>query len=65
MIRGSGTFGIVRSGWNRTHLSSVAKSGDRPEDLTWELFRDTLIEQAEQGVDILRSMPGFYCGMCP
>jgi len=23
----------------------------RPEDLTWELFRDTLIEQAEQGVD--------------
>ena len=21
------------------------------EDLTWELFRDTLIEQAEQGVD--------------
>lgn len=22
-----------------------------PEDLTWELFRDTLIEQAEQGVD--------------
>ncbi|MEX1082045.1 MAG: phosphomethylpyrimidine synthase ThiC [Halofilum sp. (in: g-proteobacteria)] len=23
----------------------------RPEDLTWDLFRDTLIEQAEQGVD--------------
>ena len=23
----------------------------RPEELTWELFRDTLIEQAEQGVD--------------
>ena len=22
-----------------------------PEDLTWEIFRDTLIEQAEQGVD--------------
>jgi phosphomethylpyrimidine synthase len=21
------------------------------EDLTWEVFRDTLIEQAEQGVD--------------
>ena len=21
------------------------------EDLTWEIFRDTLIEQAEQGVD--------------
>ena len=23
----------------------------KPEELTWELFRDTLIEQAEQGVD--------------
>ena len=23
----------------------------RPEDLTWELFKDTLIEQAEQGTD--------------
>jgi phosphomethylpyrimidine synthase len=23
----------------------------RPEELTWELYRDTLIEQAEQGVD--------------
>jgi phosphomethylpyrimidine synthase len=27
------------------------RSTARPEDLTWELFRDTLIEQAEQGVD--------------
>ena len=25
--------------------------GGRPEDLTWEVYRDTLIEQAEQGVD--------------
>jgi phosphomethylpyrimidine synthase len=25
--------------------------GDPAEDLTWEVFRDTLIEQAEQGVD--------------
>ena len=23
----------------------------RPEELTWEIYRDTLIEQAEQGVD--------------
>jgi len=29
---------------------ALEKAG-RPEDLTWELFRDTLIEQAEQGVD--------------
>ncbi len=27
------------------------KAGGRPEELTWELFRDTLVEQAEQGVD--------------
>jgi hypothetical protein len=25
--------------------------GGIAEDLTWEIFRDTLIEQAEQGVD--------------
>jgi phosphomethylpyrimidine synthase len=25
--------------------------GGRPEDLTWDIYRDTLIEQAEQGVD--------------
>ena len=25
--------------------------GGRPEELTWEAYRDTLIEQAEQGVD--------------
>jgi len=44
---------------------ALEKAGGRPEDLTWELFRDTLIEQAEQGVDYftihagvrLRSIP--------
>ena len=30
---------------------ALQKVGDSPEELTWELFRDTLIEQAEQGVD--------------
>ncbi|RMH22508.1 MAG: phosphomethylpyrimidine synthase ThiC [Gammaproteobacteria bacterium] len=30
---------------------ALEKVDGRPEDLTWELFRDTLIEQAEQGVD--------------
>jgi phosphomethylpyrimidine synthase len=30
---------------------ALEKVGGRPEELTWELFRDTLIEQAEQGVD--------------
>ncbi|WP_084441873.1 phosphomethylpyrimidine synthase ThiC [Termitidicoccus mucosus] len=30
---------------------ALEKAGGRPEALTWEIFRDTLIEQAEQGVD--------------
>ena len=30
---------------------ALEKVGDNPEELTWELYRDTLIEQAEQGVD--------------
>jgi phosphomethylpyrimidine synthase len=30
---------------------ALEKVGGRPEDLTWETYRDTLIEQAEQGVD--------------
>jgi len=30
---------------------ALEKVGGKPEDLTWEIFRDTLIEQAEQGVD--------------
>ena len=30
---------------------ALEKVGGVPEDLTWELYRDTLIEQAEQGVD--------------
>ncbi|ADU92143.1 phosphomethylpyrimidine synthase ThiC [Taylorella equigenitalis] len=29
----------------------LEKTGGIAEDLTWELFKDTLIEQAEQGVD--------------
>ena len=30
---------------------ALEKVGGRPEELTWEVYRDTLIEQAEQGVD--------------
>ncbi|HTL04872.1 MAG TPA: phosphomethylpyrimidine synthase ThiC [Gemmatimonadales bacterium] len=30
---------------------ALEKVGGVPEELTWELYRDTLIEQAEQGVD--------------
>ncbi|VVM06332.1 phosphomethylpyrimidine synthase [Methylacidimicrobium cyclopophantes] len=30
---------------------ALEKVGGRPEELSWEVYRDTLIEQAEQGVD--------------
>ncbi len=30
---------------------ALEKVGGKAEDLTWEIYRDTLIEQAEQGVD--------------
>jgi phosphomethylpyrimidine synthase len=30
---------------------AMEKVGGKAEDLTWEVFRDTLVEQAEQGVD--------------
>ena len=30
---------------------ALEKVEGRPEELTWEIYRDTLIEQAEQGVD--------------
>ncbi len=30
---------------------ALEKTGGKAEDLTWEIYRDTLIEQCEQGVD--------------
>jgi phosphomethylpyrimidine synthase len=30
---------------------ALEKVGGKPEELTWEIYKDTLIEQAEQGVD--------------
>lgn len=30
---------------------ALGKAGGKAEDITWEIYRDTLIEQAEQGVD--------------
>jgi phosphomethylpyrimidine synthase len=36
-----------------------------PEDLTWEIFRDTLIEQAEQGVDYFTIHAGVLLRFVP
>jgi phosphomethylpyrimidine synthase len=41
---------------------ALEKVGGKAEDLTWELFRDTLIEQAEQGVDYFTIHAGVRLG---
>ena len=44
---------------------ALEKVGGRPEDLTWELYRDTLIEQAEQGVDYFTVHAGVLLRFVP
>ena len=44
---------------------ALEKAGGVAEDLTWELLRDTLIEQAEQGVDYFTLHAGLRLAMIP
>ena len=44
---------------------ALEKVGGKPEALTWELFRDTLIEQAEQGVDYFTIHAGVRLAYVP
>jgi phosphomethylpyrimidine synthase len=44
---------------------ALEKVGGKPEELTWEIFRDTLIEQAEQGVDYFTIHAGVLLGYIP
>jgi phosphomethylpyrimidine synthase len=44
---------------------ALQKVGGRPEDLTWEVFRDTVIEQAEQGVDYFTVHAGVLLPFIP
>ena len=44
---------------------ALEKVGGAPEDLTWDLFRDTLIEQAEQGVDYFTIHAGVLLRFVP
>lgn len=44
---------------------ALEKVGGVAEDLTWELFRDTLIEQAEQGVDYFTIHAGMRLPFVP
>ena len=44
---------------------ALEKVGGKAEELTWELFRDTLIEQAEQGVDYFTIHAGVLLRFVP
>jgi phosphomethylpyrimidine synthase len=44
---------------------ALEKVGGVAEDLTWEIFRDTLIEQAEQGVDYFTIHAGVRLAYIP
>jgi phosphomethylpyrimidine synthase len=44
---------------------ALEKAGGRAEDLTWEIYRDTLIEQAEQGVDYFTVHAGVLLRFVP
>ena len=44
---------------------ALEKVGGKAEELTWEIFRDTLIEQAEQGVDYFTIHAGVLLRFIP
>ncbi len=44
---------------------ALEKVGGKAEELTWEIFRDTLIEQAEQGVDYITVHAGVLLRFIP
>jgi phosphomethylpyrimidine synthase len=44
---------------------ALEKTGGKAEELTWEIFRDTLVEQAEQGVDYFTIHAGVLLRFIP
>src|SRR5262245_52035414 len=44
---------------------ALEKAGGRAEDLSWELYRDTVVEQAEQGVDYMTVHAGVLLRYVP
>ena len=44
---------------------ALEKVNGKAEDLTWEIFRDTLIEQASKASTTSRSTPACSCRSCP
>jgi len=58
----SGSSALTRPRRHGPHLSGARKTGGKAEELTWEIYRDTLLEQAEQGVDYFTITPASSCG---
>ncbi len=44
---------------------ALEKTNGHPEELTWEIYRDTIIEQAEQGVDYMTVHAGVLLRYVP
>ena len=44
---------------------ALEKVGGAPEDLTWEIYRDTIVEQCEQGVDYFTVHAGVLLRFIP
>ncbi|MFV1959873.1 MAG: phosphomethylpyrimidine synthase ThiC, partial [Planctomycetota bacterium] len=44
---------------------ALEKVGGRPEELTWEIFEETLLEQAQQGVDYVTIHAGLLLRFIP
>jgi phosphomethylpyrimidine synthase len=44
---------------------ALEKVGGKPEELTWEIYRDTLLEQCEQGVDYFTIHAGVLLRFIP
>ena len=59
-----GSSATARCRLARCRLSGAGKSRRQAEDLTWEIFKDTLIEQAEQGVDYFTIHAGVLLRLC-
>jgi len=55
---------LARPGRHVPIYQALEKVNGDPTALTWEIYRDTVIEQCEQGVDYMTVHAGCCCGMC-
>ena len=63
--RANGLYGIRRSYRNSSDIPGARKGRWVPEELTWEIYRDTIIEQCEQGVDYFTVHAGVLLRFIP